>query len=213
MKVQINIFIATLLLLVPINISAQAQEKMLVYMKDGSVVEYLMSEVDHVELQATEDNSGTPAEGVGGTIAEVVDLALPSGTLWAKHNVGGSYTEDYGLMMDHGSSVGAWGTEWNLPTKEQWQELYDNCTWQWTMQDGVEGRLLKSNANGNELFLPAAGVSLDGDILIRNSVGLYWTASKENSDATVMLGIYFDSANIYRMEYPVANGLSVRLVK
>ena len=58
------------------------------------------------------------------------------------------------------------------PTKEEWQELIDNTTSQWTTINGVNGRCL-TGSNGNSLFLPAAGRALRSD----GSDGYYWSSS------------------------------------
>ena len=43
-----------------------------------------------------------------------------------------------------------------MPSLEQIQELCNNCTWQWTQRNGVNGQLV-TGPNGNTMFLPAAG--------------------------------------------------------
>ena len=66
-----------------------------------------------------------------------------------------------------------WGPMWRMPTKEQQDELWEKCTWTWTMQNGVNGALV-SGPNGNTLFLPAAGsrwLTLDHG----GSSGRYWS--------------------------------------
>ena len=35
-----------------------------------------------------------------------------------------------------------WGPQWRMPTKEQQDELWTNCTWTWTTRNGVNGRLV-----------------------------------------------------------------------
>lgn len=55
-----------------------------------------------------------------------------------------------------------WGTGWRMPTKEEWAELYQNTTFIWTSQNGIEGRLL-TGSNGNSIFLPAAGFHIDSE--------------------------------------------------
>ena len=49
-----------------------------------------------------------------------------------------------------------WGPSWRMPTLNQTQELWQDCTWQWTQVNGVNGRLV-TGPNGNTLFMPAAG--------------------------------------------------------
>lgn len=52
-----------------------------------------------------------------------------------------------------------WGSDWRIPTKDEWQELIDNTTSVWTTQNGVNGRLF-TDSYGNSLFLPAVGSRL-----------------------------------------------------
>ena len=50
-----------------------------------------------------------------------------------------------------------WGDGWRLPSQAEFQELVDNCTWEWTEINGVAGRRATA-ANGNSIFFPAAGL-------------------------------------------------------
>ena len=49
-----------------------------------------------------------------------------------------------------------WGGSWRMPTKAEQDELRntDNCTWEWTTQNGVNGYKVTSKKNGNSIFLP-----------------------------------------------------------
>lgn len=49
-----------------------------------------------------------------------------------------------------------WGDSWRMPTDAEWTELRCNCSWDWTTQNGVKGRLV-TGPNGNSIFLPATG--------------------------------------------------------
>ncbi len=49
------------------------------------------------------------------------------------------------------------GGDWRIPTHEDFVELDNNTTSEWTQLNGVNGCLLTSNANGNTLFIPATG--------------------------------------------------------
>ena len=50
-----------------------------------------------------------------------------------------------------------WGGAWRMPTKDEYGELRNNCTWTWAIQNGVYGRKV-TGPNGNSIFLPAAGM-------------------------------------------------------
>ena len=61
------------------------------------------------------------------------------------------------------------------PTKEEWEELINNTTVQWTTMSGVSGRKF-IGANGSTLFLPAAG-GYDLELFDAGSDGYYWSSS------------------------------------
>lgn len=76
-----------------------------------------------------------------------------------------------------------WGDEWRMPTRAEWNELINNCTWAWTGVNGVTGALATSNINGNTIFIPAAGNMVD-DKHTHDQLGcFYWTSTEyEQSD-------------------------------
>ncbi len=49
------------------------------------------------------------------------------------------------------------GGKWRMPTRWDWMDLWDNCTFTWTTRNGVEGQLITSKTNGESIFLPTAG--------------------------------------------------------
>lgn len=64
-----------------------------------------------------------------------------------------------------------------MPTNDEFQELYNNCTREWTTLNGVNGLLFTSNVNGNTLFFPAAGLYSGYLLITRGSRGYYWSSS------------------------------------
>lgn len=60
------------------------------------------------------------------------------------------------LLPEDDAATVNWGENWRMPTKEEWEELYNNTTCIWTTQNEVYGKLFTAT-NGNSLFLPAAG--------------------------------------------------------
>lgn len=68
-----------------------------------------------------------------------------------------------------------WGGNWRMPTKEEWKELSDNCTW--TRKDG--GYLVTSKKPGYtdcSIFLPSVCERRDKDILFMNTD--YWSSTR-----------------------------------
>ena len=79
--------------------------------------------------------------------------------------------------------------KWRMPTKDEFDELVNNCTWKWTKVDGVDGYQVYSKKAGfekNSIFLPAAGYYQKKSVQKKGSYGCYWSAS---------LGAYSHSAN------------------
>lgn len=70
-----------------------------------------------------------------------------------------------------------WGSPWVMPSKEQMKELQNNCTSEWTTENGVNGRRFTAS-NGASIFLPAAGDRYDDDYLDNaGSGGYYWSST------------------------------------
>ena len=105
-----------------------------------------------------------------------------------------------------------WGENWRMPTKDQLEELLTECTWTWTTQNGVNGRLV-IGPNGNSLFLPAAGARYDDSFLIAGSWGDYWSRTLYSSNPDGAYGVLFDSGGVYWGRSPRYDGFTVRAVR
>ena len=81
------------------------------------------------------------------------------------------------------------GDKWRIPTEDEWKELRNNCTFEWTTLNGVNGFLVTSNKPGythSYIFLPAAGVVGNTTLYYLGESGLYWsscnnTTNKQNA--------------------------------
>jgi uncharacterized protein (TIGR02145 family) len=104
------------------------------------------------------------------------------------------------------------GSDAHIPTKEEWQELIDNTTVEWTTQNGVNGKKFTA-ANGNTLFLPAAGGRVGSELHIDGRAGFYWSASLGTNSPSRAWIFYLSSVDqgVYRDTR--SSGFSVRAVK
>ncbi len=66
-----------------------------------------------------------------------------------------------------------WGADWRMPTRGEIQELCDNCSWQWTMVNGIDGCKV-TGPNGNSIFLPAASYVYHSGTLSYLYTLYYW---------------------------------------
>ena len=107
-----------------------------------------------------------------------------------------------------------WGSSWRMPSQEQMQELCDNCTWQWTLLNGVNGYLV-TGVNGYSLFLPAEGRRSDNSLEYVGSYGFYRSRILYNSPINAYgLIFYFDEEYWYGSDADYRDyGFSVRPVR
>lgn len=68
-----------------------------------------------------------------------------------------------------------WGDKWRMPSRAEWQELFNNCNKEWTSLNGVVGARFTSKINGNSIFIPAAGNKFDGKETHQETNCMYWT--------------------------------------
>ena len=137
---------------------------------------------------------------------EYVDLGLPSGTMWAKCNVGALTPEGLGDFYawgeiypktnysnntyiyegESGDSLPAeadvasvfWGGGWHVPTLDELEELRSYCAWKYIQQNGRNGFQV-TGPNGSSIFLPSGGYKYDTGHYSDNYVANYRTASAE----------------------------------
>ena len=104
-----------------------------------------------------------------------------------------------------------WGKECRMPSRAEFQELYNKCDWTWkSSYNGASGYLVKG-PNGQTIFLPASGGRYYGDLSDHGSSGYYWSSSLRRSRYAYYLN--FDSGRINPSNfYHRCDGRSVRPV-
>lgn len=172
-----KIILILMLLMVCFNISAQ------------KAIVRRTNKVSHTQKTTRTNKSRinhsktTPArknKSVDFTQGQVVDLGLPSGTLWADRNLGAaSITDEGGLFVwgdpywenisrvpdgvnaisdtEYDMAQSILGYNWCMPTIAQFKELHDMCSINKTKKNGVEGYLVKG-PNGKTLFFPFSSI-------------------------------------------------------
>lgn len=106
------------------------------------------------------------------------------------------------------------GGDWCMPTKNDFKELWDNCTHSWAMVNGVKGMTFTAS-NENSLFLPASGYKCDSDYGEVNENGYFRVST---SDTHYTFRLYTDEPDYFALVEPdfgdvfASDGLSVRPV-
>ncbi|MCR5152046.1 MAG: LamG domain-containing protein, partial [Prevotella sp.] len=120
-------------------------------------------------------NLGAECEGAGG------DFYKWGATDKYKHTVDYNYSPK-DLVPEEGYDVvyNNWGSQYRLPTKEEYLELINNTTREWIWRDGFRGFLFTSTMEGytdKSIFIPAAGYYYDGRSYSHNNNADYWTST------------------------------------
>ena len=80
------------------------------------------------------------------------------------------------LTPSHDAATANWSGSWRMPTKEEQEELVNNCTWEWITINGVRGYKV-TGPNGKHIFLPAAGDRYMASLYNTDDNGLYWSST------------------------------------
>ena len=179
-------------------------------------IDYVIKDADEFTGNTPgEDAPDTPTVGI-----EAVDLGLS--VKWASCNVGANSPEEYGdyfawgeitpkdsYTSDNCSTYGKsitdisgnpqydaatanWGGGWRMPTYSELSELKNNCSWEWTSLNGVNGYKV-TGPNGNSIFFPAAGYRYGTSSHGVGSSGGYWSSTPYEDNGYYACYLYFGS--------------------
>ena len=169
-----------------------------------------------------------------------VDLGL--NVCWATCNVGANSPEEYGKYYAWGETIqkvqydestsecygeemydisrsssydaarANWGGNWRMPTRAEFNELVNRCTWTWTTQKGKSGYKV-TGPNGNSIFLPAAGYHAGRSVYGVGDVGYYWSSTPGESDINDgAYGLYISNSDYIMKNCFRYCGMSMRSV-
>ena len=139
-------------------------------------------------------------------------------TTMTKYCTNGSYgTIDNKTELEPSDDAATvnWGSEWQMPSEEQLDELYSSSytTTTWTTLNGKYGRKITSMSNGNSIFLPAAGGCGGTSLSDAGSCGDYWSRSLNTSYSSRAYYLYFLPRDIPTVGPGRYYGRSVRPVR
>ena len=101
--------------------------------------------------------------------------------------------------------------KWQMPSKDQFDELLEFCSHEWTTLNGVYGCLF-TGTNGNSIFLPAVGMCKCLEIEGLGCYGYYWTGTHDSWEGTYFLEIKSDEIDCSGWDSFRHFGMSVRPV-
>jgi serine/threonine protein kinase len=179
------------------TITKSSYQGVFVNYKDVSVPFHLTADEEFV------DNAETPTEQP--IVAEWVDLELPSGTLWMSVNeTGGRYGDG---LYTYDEAIKYFGN--SLPSKEQYEELRDYCTWTW-MGNGYQ----VTGQNGLSIRLHLTGFrDTNGKAIRTNQTANLWSRTVDPEAPMVAYKLYFRSGHKEVCTWQRNNYHAVRLVR
>lgn len=142
-----------------------------------------------IRINNNESITRLPLQTINGY--EYVDLGLS--VKWAAYNYGTKSHEEEGLNLTYSEALKAaklWGKAWRVPTKEDFLELINFCTWEWTKLNNIKGYKV-TVPNGNSIFIPVKNKKHES----------YWGNSK-CYDGMV------DALNVSNFSYGIGSGLT-----
>ncbi len=200
------------------------------YTKTLNAADFTAGQSGYIVMPSQEENKGWTSEYY--YPENSVDMGLS--VRWASLNVGASDQYGAGYNCSWGDAYGVntsvstnynygvtqiagdpaydiatflWGERWQIPTKEQWQELIDNCTWTYAYNSDkqVYGYTVTAN-NGNSIYLPFYFYTIEtGTVSSSSSSGYYWTSTPRfttsNDYYAYMLKLTSSSKSLSSYEY------------
>ena len=107
--------------------------------------------------------------------------------------------DDFSGTATYDAASANWGGTWRMPTKDECEELVDECTWTWTTQTNSDGKTIGGyrvkGTNGNSIFLPAAGRLNDSTLEETGNSGFYWSSQPVEDRSDYAYVINFDSSD------------------
>jgi len=105
-----------------------------------------------------------------------------------------------------------WGEGWRMPTKEDVEELIDNCTWTFDSINGQCGFYVEGK-NGNKIFIPMAGTKWQKSLEYANMRGYYWTSNLDTVGDVFGIGLFLSRKGAqFGEKYNRGSGRNIRPV-
>lgn len=113
----------------------------------------------------------------------------------------GTPDDKFELDVEDDAAYVLWGSEWRMPSLEQFEELCSECKWSWTRVNGINGSLVESKVNGNSIFLPAGGWMNGSTLELAGEKGYCWSRTINNERCTGACYLGYNSIDHYTNNY------------
>ena len=144
------------------------------------------------------------------TLAEQKDIEINHGAIWYDEN--GSFIGDgkrY-LELADDAATAVLGAPWSIPPRNACKELQENCTFEETTQNGVDGFKI-IGPNGNSIFVPKAGIIRETG-LVNTNQAYFWVNELSNGNSSLAQIMKIEKSTLSYVEYRYT-GLPIRPVR
>lgn len=142
---------------------------------------------------------------------------------WAETKTKSIYTEENSVALDmeitydiseitrYDAAKAIWGGAWRLPSAAEFSELQNNCEWEISSMNGVNGYKVIGK-NGNSIFIPFAG-GYNNETCYYNGIQAYlWSSTPQGEIVSVCLFMDMDYNEVSNCNINKYVGLSIRPV-
>ena len=117
------------------------------------------------------------------------------------------------IDLEHDAARVNMGDPWQMPTAEQFEELFEYCTWTRRTFNNVNGYLVISKINGNLLFFPCSGYGSGTTWYHRGTRGYYWSGSIAGTTTGGLLLLFYSGGVHPQYSYARFFGFTGRAVQ
>lgn len=159
-------------------------------------------------------NIGASTEDESGDYFSWGEIMAKESYSWKEYKFGYPYltkyvNTDYPWQLDFPADVDSlivlepiddaatciWGSPWRMPTNKEYIELVTECEWIWIAKyngKDVNGYIVRGK-NGNQIFLPCAGLKKENLKNGENQDGRYWTSTLQKNRFAYEMYFYADT--------------------
>lgn len=140
---------------------------------------------------------------------------------WAETKTKSIYSEENSVALDmeitydiseitrYDAAKAIWGGAWRLPSAAEFSELQNNCEWEISSMNGVNGYKVIGK-NGNSIFIPFAGGYVNETCYYNGRQAYLWSSTPQGEIVSVCL--FMDSNEVSNYNINKDFGLSIRPV-
>lgn len=120
-------------------------------------------------------------------------------------------TYDISEITQYDAAKAIWGGAWRLPSAAEFSELQNNCEWEISSMNGVNGYKVIGK-NGNSIFIPFAGGYINETCYDNGIQACLWSSTPQGEIVSVGLFMDMDYNEVSNYNIHKYIGLSIRPV-